>query len=122
LKYKRYLNRRYPPWEVEDEFNYNPETGFLTKNGRRIFRKNRESERFLFRLRPLTHIIWYLQYGNFPPKGYVIDHKDNCPFNNKLENLQLLTTKENVKKGTTIDRLCGCSRCLMRPNRKLRKY
>ena len=38
---------------------------------------------------------WFL--GDIP-EGMVVDHIDNDPFNNKLENLQLLTPEENLKK------------------------
>ena len=34
------------------------------------------------------------------PKGFVIDHCDSVRTNNKIENLQLLTFKENVRKGS----------------------
>ena len=33
------------------------------------------------------------------PEGFVIDHFDSVKTNNKIENLQLLTLKENVQKG-----------------------
>ena len=33
------------------------------------------------------------------PKGFVIDHCDSVRTNNKIENLQLLTFRENVQKG-----------------------
>ena len=33
------------------------------------------------------------------PEGFVIDHCDSVRTNNKIENLQLLTLKENVQKG-----------------------
>ena len=33
------------------------------------------------------------------PKGYVIDHFDSVRTNNKIEHLQLLTFRENVRKG-----------------------
>ena len=34
------------------------------------------------------------------PKGFVIDHCDSVRTNNKIENLQLLTFKKNVHKGS----------------------
>ena len=33
------------------------------------------------------------------PEGFVIDHYDSVKTNNKIENLQLLTFKENAQKG-----------------------
>ena len=35
------------------------------------------------------------------PEGFVIDHIDSVRINNKIENLQLLTLVENVRKGNS---------------------
>ena len=35
------------------------------------------------------------------PEGFVIDHYDSVKTNNKIENLQLLTLAENVRKGNS---------------------
>ena len=35
------------------------------------------------------------------PEGFVIDHCDSVKTNNKIENLQLLTVSENVRKGNS---------------------
>ena len=35
------------------------------------------------------------------PEGYVIDHCDSVKTNNKIENLQLLTVSENIRKGNS---------------------
>ena len=32
------------------------------------------------------------------PDGYVVDHKDNNPLNNKLDNLQIITIRKNLTK------------------------
>ena len=32
------------------------------------------------------------------PAGYVVDHIDNDSFNNSLDNLQLLSIRENIEK------------------------
>lgn len=42
------------------------------------------------------------------PEGMVVDHIDNDPFNNKLENLQLLSAGENIAKRFK-DNPLGCS-------------
>lgn len=42
-------------------------------------------------------------YGDIKDKSLVIDHIDNDPCNNDLENLQLLTRKDNITK--EIDKL-----------------
>lgn len=55
---------------------------------------------------PLSRII-YAWFNNEVKQGYVIDHIDNNPFNNKLENLQMITPEENLKK-RFIDNPNGC--------------
>lgn len=45
--------------------------------------------------RPLTHFIWYYMVGEFPPIGFVIDHKDRDSMNNAWSNLRLATYPEN---------------------------
>ena len=46
---------------------------------------------------PLHRFIWAWFYDKVPD-GYEIDHINNDPFDNRLDNLQLLTTYENRKK------------------------
>ena len=41
------------------------------------------------------YYVWFIQDI---PDGYDVDHIDNNPFNNNLENLQLLTRAENLAK------------------------
>lgn len=45
----------------------------------------------------LSRLI-YLEFMGDIPKGYVVDHIDNDPMNNSIENLQILTRSENTKK------------------------
>jgi hypothetical protein len=45
--------------------------------------------------------VW--EYFNGPiPKGLVIDHIDSDRFNNRLENLQVLSPRDNVRKGPKV--------------------
>ena len=44
------------------------------------------------------HNIIYAWYKGEVPLGYEVDHIDNDPFNNNIDNLQLLTRKENLQK------------------------
>lgn len=44
------------------------------------------------------HRLIYVWYKGDIPKGMVVDHIDNNQLNNDLDNLQLLTRGENVKK------------------------
>ena len=46
----------------------------------------------------LAAIVWCLLLHKDIPAGYVIDHIDNDSFNNRLDNLQMITIGENVKK------------------------
>ena len=45
----------------------------------------------------LARLIYCWFIGDIPA-GMVIDHKDNNPFNNRVDNLQMLTYEENLKK------------------------
>ena len=51
----------------------------------------------------LHQLIWVFYYGDITDRSLVIDHIDNDPCNNDLENLQLLTRKDNITK--EIDKL-----------------
>ncbi len=44
------------------------------------------------------HNIIYAWYKGEVPLGYDVDHIDNNPFNNNIDNLQLLTHEENLQK------------------------
>ena len=53
-------------------------------------------------IKPKNYLIhrfeWECVKGDIP-EGFVIDHIDSVKTNNKIENLQLLTLAENVRKG-----------------------
>lgn len=46
---------------------------------------------------PLSRFAYAWFIGDIPD-GYVIDHIDNDPFNNSIDNLQMLTIEENLAK------------------------
>lgn len=46
---------------------------------------------------PLARIV-YAWFNEKVPNGFVVDHIDNDPFNNQLDNLQLLTQEQNLIK------------------------
>lgn len=45
-----------------------------------------------------VHRIVYTWYNKIVPTGYVIDHRNSIKTDNRLENLQLFTPKENINK------------------------
>lgn len=45
-----------------------------------------------------VHVVNYVWNKGDRPEGMVVDHIDNDPFNNHIDNLQLLTPRENVNK------------------------
>ena len=45
-----------------------------------------------------SRYLWIMHHKEIPPDGYVVDHIDNDPTNDVIENLQLLTSKENDDK------------------------
>lgn len=44
---------------------------------------------------PKYYEVWQNSFGQLPPKGLVIDHKDRDPNNNELSNLRLATVQQN---------------------------
>ena len=77
----------------------------------RIFKKNLNNNGYYhFRIsdknlsKPKNYYIhrfeWECLKGVIP-EGFVIDHCDSVKTNNKIENLQLLTVSENVRKGNS---------------------
>jgi len=103
---------------LEELFDYNSLTGFVTnkyrprkyfntKNSYSTFnshqvgkRSGSEKDRFrritLFgKPYPEHRLIWALYYKEWPPKEMVIDHINGDPFDNKIDNLRLVTHREN---------------------------
>lgn len=46
----------------------------------------------------LSRLLYVWFKGDITEPGYVVDHIDNNPFNNELDNLQLLTIQDNLAK------------------------
>ena len=44
------------------------------------------------------HNVIYAWYKGELPLGYDVDHIDNNPFNNNIDNLELVTHEENLKR------------------------
>lgn len=51
-----------------------------------------------YRRKFLVHRLVYEAFKGKIPKGYTIDHRDNDSLNNRIDNLQCVTQKENIIK------------------------
>lgn len=46
---------------------------------------------------PVHHVLWVMYSGDmFDTTSYVIDHKDNNPLNNAIDNLRVVTQQQNM--------------------------
>ena len=99
-------------------YTYDPITGVVTKHygdGRRHVYggENRPIVMVQGKSMPITHLIWVLMVGRLPYEDCVIDHKNNCPVDNRWKNLQEISKSINIKK-RKYERQCICERCLAR--------
>ena len=58
---------------------------------------------------PYSHLVWFANKGAWPKEGYHLDHIDDDPLNNHIDNLQELTHTENQEKrrNRTVSRSFG---------------
>jgi hypothetical protein len=61
--------------------------GFLMNSGYRYIKLKQ-------RRVPYHHVIWFIHYNYFPSK---LDHVDRNPLNNRIENLRLVSDKQNCQ-------------------------
>ena len=52
------------------------------------------------RKQSLVHRLVYMAHVGDIPKGMQINHKDECKTNNCIENLEVVTCKQNINYGT----------------------
>jgi len=45
----------------------------------------------------LHHYVWFLEHGEWPPRGFVLRFRDGDVHNPAIENLQLITRRENMR-------------------------
>lgn len=45
----------------------------------------------------VSNVVW-IYFNDTIPDNYSVDHIDDNPFNNSLDNLQMITVKENIQK------------------------
>lgn len=58
--------------------------------------------RFMNKVWPKTHLIWWYMTGELPPEGYYVDHKDGNPGNNRWGNLRLVSPAQNASNSLTL--------------------
>lgn len=57
--------------------------------------------------KPYSHMIWFYHYGEFPQKGMEIDHINHVRDDNRIENLRLVTRRENCANKANKTHLTG---------------
>ena len=81
----------------------NTEISITLACGRHKYRPNKYYKKITFSVHrkmnniPLSRLV-YVWYKGDIPDGYVVDHINNDSFDNRPENLQLLTVGDNLKK------------------------
>ena len=66
--------------------------GTFTKYKYVVFANNNYRKKFL------VHRLIYEAFNGKIPEGYTIDHIDQNPLNNNIDNLQCITKQENIRK------------------------
>ena len=89
--------------ELKEVFEYDPETGILTRNGKKVGCKGNGcgyTVKYNYVLYRVARIIWRLQTGKDPGEMYV-DHINRDPYDNRWENLRLVTQLQNQRNRST---------------------
>jgi hypothetical protein len=85
--------------EIKTLVDYNPETGFFSKNGWAVG-AYREGYLKLY-LRKTTYqahrIAWTYVHGEWPSDDVIVDHKNCIRHDNRITNLRLVTHAENMQ-------------------------
>ena len=110
------------PEDARYLWNYNAETGSITwrvADSNKIvvgqeagyFHRNRGGNKILHRYGKdhyATKIIWLIVHGREPLKGYVIDHINRDPTDNRLVNLRECTKSQNgINRGNNTNNRTG---------------
>ena len=83
--------------KLQAVFKYNPETGILTRDDKPVGCRGNGcgyTVKLDYVLYRVARIIWKLQTGNDPGDMYV-DHINRDPYDNRWENLRLVTQQQN---------------------------
>lgn len=89
------------PTIIREYFFYDPITGIVTRTkgygralaGQQLTPDHRASVFGDFI--SIADLAWCIYYGEWPPQGYIVDHKDTRHGNNKIDNLRLATPTQN---------------------------
>lgn len=121
--------------ELKRFFNYDPHTGIVTwavakghmmvgqraggiSGSKRYWSRSIKINGTLIREH---HVIWAIQTGEWPPEGFVIDHKNRDSLGNQFDNLRLATpAQNNANSKARSDRGQGTKG--VRPNRNGRRW
>lgn len=91
---------RMSPDKIKLLFEYDPETGIIKRScdyGRGVKGQIIECGRVMIdsKLYVIADIIWVLHHGDWPPKGYWVDHKNRIRADTRIVNLRLATPTQN---------------------------
>ena len=103
--------KKMPLSHLKERLSYNPNDGTLTwrdgiRKGKSAGGYVKGNDNYLqlcltYKGTTTTYqghrIIWGLHYGEFPDEDKVIDHIDHDGSNNKIENLRVVSTRDNSK-------------------------
>lgn len=106
--------------EAMSLLRYNPETGLFTWRISRgpcaagdaagTPKDGYVQINVLRRLCKAHRLAWLFMTGNWPPKGFVIDHKDKVRSNNRWGNLRLADARQNgTHSSARSDNTTGCT-------------
>ena len=94
--------KKLPDLEVlKEQFEYDSETGDITRKGKSagwVDQKGYHRVRYKGATLFVNRVAWALGNNQQPPIDMVVDHIDEDPSNNRLENLRLLTISENTAR------------------------
>jgi hypothetical protein len=94
-----------PSVDLHKLFFYEPKLGRLIvrKTKEEITGPLKQQSGGYFRVRinkryyPATRVIWALAWGKWPDSNLVVDHINGDIYDNRLENLRLLTHRDNLR-------------------------
>jgi hypothetical protein len=114
---------------LKEYLHYDRETGIFTwlkRSAKRIkigdkaniFNKilGYDRVKFLYVTYSAHRLAWFYVYGEFPEKGFEIDHIDNVSTNNRIANLRLVTHSQNMLNQRVSKKSTSGHKCIYRTN------